>query len=148
MDKVVKFRVEIETNGEKVLRNVAINADDFKTALQGAVEETERLQDTLHGLVSASFVFSAFNDAIQDMQSLVGGLADEFDNFDKSMRAVNTMAGLNASGIDALTGQVNDLAEEIPLAKEELAGGLYQVISNGVPEDNWIDFLNKSAKAT
>ena len=37
MDKVVKFRVEIETNGEKVLRNVAVNADDFKTALQGAV---------------------------------------------------------------------------------------------------------------
>ena len=147
MDKVVKFRVEIETNGEKVLRNVAINADNFKTALQGAVVETERLQDTLHGLTSASFVFSALNDAIQNMQSLVGGLAEEFDNFDKSMRAVNTMAGLDKGGLASLTEDVKNLSTEIPLAKEELAGGLYQVISNGVPEDNWISFLNKSARA-
>ena len=44
--------------------------------------------------------------------------------------------------------QVAGLAEEIPIARDELAGGLYQVISNGVPEDNWIDYLRSSAKAS
>ena len=33
------------------------------------------------------------------------------------------------------------------LAREELANGLYQVVSNGVPEDNWIDYLNASARS-
>ena len=29
-----------------------------------------------------------------------------------------------------------------------MANGLYQVVSNGVPEDNWISFLEQSAKAS
>lgn len=43
---------------------------------------------------------------------------------------------------------VAELAKEIPLTRDELANGLYQVISNGVPEDNWIDYLRASAKAS
>lgn len=41
-----------------------------------------------------------------------------------------------------------DLAKEIPMARDALADGLYQVISNGVPEDNWLDYLRASAKAS
>jgi TP901 family phage tail tape measure protein len=33
------------------------------------------------------------------------------------------------------------------MARDELANGLYQVISNGVPEDNWIDYLRASSRA-
>lgn len=39
-------------------------------------------------------------------------------------------------------------SKSIPVVRDELANGLYQVISNGVPEDNWIAFLQKSAKAS
>lgn len=41
-----------------------------------------------------------------------------------------------------------DLAKEIPMARDALADGLYQVISNGVPENNWIEYLRASAKAS
>ena len=58
------------------------------------------------------------------------------------------MAGKNAEGFANLKGQVADLSKTLPIARDELANGLYQVISNGVPEDNWIDYLNKSAKAS
>lgn len=64
------------------------------------------------------------------------------------MKAANTMAGKNAEGFANLKGQVADLSKTLPIARDELANGLYQVISNGVPEDNWIDYLNKSAKAS
>ena len=47
-----------------------------------------------------------------------------------------------------MKGKVEEIANVVPLAKDELANGLYQVISNGVPEDNWILFLEQSAKAS
>ncbi|MDE6400141.1 MAG: phage tail tape measure protein, partial [Muribaculaceae bacterium] len=63
------------------------------------------------------------------------------------MKAANTMAGKDAAGFSALKKEVTGLAKDIPLLREELAGGLYQVISNGVPEDNWISFLEASARS-
>ena len=40
-----------------------------------------------------------------------------------------------------------DLAKNIPIARDLLADGLYQVISNGVPEDNWISYLEASSRS-
>ena len=57
------------------------------------------------------------------------------------------MAGLGENEFGALKEQVEELAQVIPLAKDELSNGLYQVISNGVPKDNWIDFLEASSKS-
>jgi TP901 family phage tail tape measure protein len=82
------------------------------------------------------------------LSSSVGQLAQGYNDYDKAMRAVNTMAGKNEKGFANLKDQVSDLAKTIPLAKDQLANGLYQVISNGVPEDNWISYLEASAKAS
>lgn len=109
--------------------------------------EADKLHSMFGSFSEMSIVVSSFNDVLGQTCDMINGLAEEYDGFDKGMRAVNTMAGLNGEGLEALTERVKELSEEIPLAKDELAGGLYQVISNGVPEDNWIDFLNKSAKA-
>ena len=78
---------------------------------------------------------------------MVGGLAEPFDSFETAMRSANTMAGKSGDEFEALSGQITELSKSIPLAREELANGLYQVISNGVPEDNWIEFLNKSSRS-
>jgi len=64
------------------------------------------------------------------------------------MRQVNTMANKDAAGFDEMKAQVAELSKTIPLAREELAEGLYQTISNGVPEDNWLTFLEQSAKSS
>lgn len=118
------------------------------TEAQSASRQTPgKLHGIFHNFSEASIVVSSLNDVLNQTCDIINGLAEEYDAFDKGMRAVNTMAGLNGEGLEALTDRVKELSEEIPLAKDELAGGLYQVISNGVPEDNWIDFLNKSAKA-
>lgn len=61
------------------------------------------------------------------------------------MRKANTMAGKSGDEYSKLKGSIKDMSSVIPLAREELANGLYQVVSNGVPEDNWISFLEQSA---
>ena len=57
------------------------------------------------------------------------------------MARANTMAGTSGAEFDALTDTIRGLSSEIPMAREALAEGLYETVSNGVPKDNWIDYL-------
>ena len=148
MDKSVKFRIELETNGEKVLGQLSMSVDEFKEAIGEAVSESKKLKDSLSELTEMGVLLDSVTSLMDGMVDVVGGLAKEFNTFDKSMRAVNTMAGKDAAGLEVLKGQIEALGAVIPLTKDELAGGLYEVLSSGVPEDNWIDFLEKSARSS
>ena len=147
MDKTVKFKVEIESQGQKVLHNISMEADELRKFIGQIPDEAEKAGKSLSGMANFALALNSSIEIVERLGSVIGGLADDFNTFDKSMRAVNTMAGENAEGLAALTGQVEELANTIPLAKDQLAGGLYQTISNGVPKDNWIAFLEKSSKA-
>lgn len=147
MDKTVKFKVEIESQGQKVLHNISMEADELRKFIGQIPNEAEKAGKSLSGMANFALALNSSIEIVERLGSVIGGLADDFNTFDKSMRAVNTMAGENAEGLAALTGQVEELANTIPLAKDQLAGGLYQTISNGVPKDNWIAFLEKSSKA-
>ena len=147
MDKTVKFKVEIESQGQKVLHNISMEADGLRKLIGQIPDEAEKAGKSLSGMANFALALNSSIEIVERLGSVIGGLADDFNTFDKSMRAVNTMAGENADGLAALTGQVEELANTIPLAKDQLAGGLYQTISNGVPKDNWIAFLEKSSKA-
>lgn len=148
MDKTVKFRIELETNGKKVLHDVTVSTDELRSALVEVGKEAKLSAERMTSLASTSMMVDALTNVVDRLCSSVNGLADDWNSFDKGMRAVNTMAGKNAEDLGKLKDQVAALGNEIPKTKEELSAGLYQVISNGVPEDNWIDFLEQSAKAS
>ena len=147
MDKSVKFRIELETKGEKVFHDIRVDAEDFQQAVQEVNSEVRKMGHVLDGMAHAGLVFTAAKDAVDALHRAVSGLADEYNTFDKGMRSVGTMAGGNAKELSALKDEVEALSHVVPLAKEELAQGLYQVISNGVPKDNWISFLEKSSRS-
>lgn len=86
--------------------------------------------------------------AISQISGALNGVTEESRSFSAAMNAANTMAGKSGEDFARLKGQVAELSKSIPVVRDELANGLYQVISNGVPEDNWIAFLQKSAKAS
>lgn len=147
MDKSVKFRVEIESNGQKVLHTVTASAEELREAIGGIPEVAQRATSKLNDMGSFALALNSSIEVVDRLRGVISGIADDFNSFDKGMRAVNTMAGQNQEGLNALTGQVEELANTIPLAKDQLASGLYQVISNGVPKDNWIQFLEQSSKS-
>lgn len=68
--------------------------------------------------------------------------------FEEGMARANTMAEVGASQLEAYKNQIQDIATIAPIAKTQLAEGLYNTISAGVPKDNWITFLNDSTKAS
>jgi TP901 family phage tail tape measure protein len=148
MNKSVKFSIQLESNGDKVLKELAIDAEDFRKAIEEVTKTTKELEGSISRFAQTAVILSSISTIIQNMSSSVGQLAESYNRFDTSMRAVNTMAGLGREGLSDLTAQVEKIAAVVPLAKDQLANGLYQTISNGVPQDNWITFLEQSAKAS
>lgn len=147
MSKQVKFGINVESNGQKVFKGLSVELKDLEGLIKEVTRQTNKAKGGFEKMAHKATVFTAANTALGNLRDVIGGLADDYKDFDRGMRAVNTMAGLNADGMKELTGKVEDLAGVIPLARKELADGLYQVISSGVPKDNWISFLEASGRS-
>ena len=134
-------------DGENGLKKLVIDADGFRKAMDDAAQAAEVVQDKTFKLAATVTCFQAAANAVQLLNGFMQNLTAESFDFDKAMRSANTMAGKDSAGFQQLKGEVADLAKQIPIARDQLANGLYQVVSNGVPEDNWISFLETSAKS-
>lgn len=119
-------------------------AEDVKTL----GNEAEKAGDKLHDLAAQSLMLDTCTRAVRDLREVVTDMAGPYDSFETSMRKANTMAGKSSEEYKALKRQIRDLSKEIPMAREELAEGLYQTISNGVPEADQGAFLEQSARAS
>ena len=147
MAKAVEFRINIKSEDGGVLKRLTVEADGLDDILSEVGNTAVATGNRLREMADKSLVFDTAVRSIRDLSDMVGGLAEPFDSFETAMRSANTMAGKSGDEFEALTGQITELSKNIPLAREELANGLYQVISNGVPEDNWVEFLNKSSRS-
>lgn len=147
MAKAVEFRINIKSEDGGVLKRLTVEADGLDDILSEVGNTAVATGNRLREMADKSLVFDTAVRSIRDLSDMVGGLAEPFDSFETAMRSANTMAGKSGDEFEALTGQITELSKTIPLAREELANGLYQVISNGVPEDNWIEFLEKSSRS-
>lgn len=141
----ITFKLDGDGKGFKDLSQ---NADGLKQAMTAAIVEADKLKSSLINWSQGVQALGAVSNAVSQLNGTLQDITADSRAFGAAMKAANTMAGKNAEGFANLKGQVADLSKTLPIARDELANGLYQVISNGVPESNWIDYLNKSAKAS
>lgn len=141
----ITFKLDGDGKGFKDLSQ---NADGLKQAMTAAIVEADKLKSSLINWSQGVQALVAVSNAVSQLNGTLQDITADSRAFGAAMKAANTMAGKNAEGFANLKGQVADLSKTLPIARDELANGLYQVISNGVPESNWIDYLNKSAKAS
>jgi len=141
----ITFKLDGDGKGFKDLSQ---NADGLKQAMTAAIVEADKLKSSLINWSQGVQALGAVSNAVSQLNGTLQDITADSRAFGAAMKAANTMAGKNAEGFANLKGQVADLSKTLPIARDELANGLYQVISNGVPEDNWIDYLNKSARAS
>lgn len=141
----ITFKLDGDGKGFKDLSQ---NADGLKQAMTAAIVEADKLKSSLINWSQGVQALGAVSNAVSQLNGTLQDITADSRAFGAAMKAANTMAGKNAEGFANLKGQVGDLSKTLPIVRDELANGLYQVISNGVPEDNWIDYLNKSAKAS
>lgn len=148
MANQVSFNINLKVNGKDAVKSVTMNVDELRKAVDATRTETERFTNSLVQINQRVETFRNIADGVSQLASTLNSLTEESRQYSAAMAAANTMAGKSGEDFANLKAQVSDLAKTIPLARDELANGLYQVISNGVPEDNWIEYLNQSAKAS
>ena len=154
MARAVEFEIRVKGDGGAALGRLRAEATGADVAIGRIADSARRAVESLGKLRVPALNWSA---AVQGLEGLeratsqisVGlrSITGESEEFDRAMREANTMAGRDSSGFSRLKGEVAELAKEIPIARDMLANGLYQTISNGVPEDNWIEYLKGSARS-
>ena len=148
MANEVKFNIRLNIDGKDRVVVATTAVDNLRHVVNSVNEATEDLKGKLINTNQITEAWRNVTDAFQQMVGDLNQVTAESRTFGAAMAAANTMAGKSGKEFAAMKQQVAELAEEIPIARDELAGGLYQVISNGVPEDNWIDYLRSSAKSS
>ena len=147
--KEIKFNLRLAIDGKEQLVSAVTTAKELKASFNGVQKEVDNFSNTFTNKFSTCFAnVNQIIGAVNGISAALQNLTAESSSFAKSMAIANTMAGKGSKDFAALKDSVTDLSKEIPLTRDELANGLYQVISNGVPEDNWIDYLRASAKAS
>ena len=148
MAKEIKFNVKLVVDGKEQLVTATSTAEELRRVLDSAKTSSQKLNAALVNFNQAVMAANNVTNAISQISGALNGVTEESRSFSAAMNAANTMAGKSSEDFARLKGQVAELSKSIPVVRDELANGLYQVISNGVPEDNWIAFLQKSAKAS
>ena len=146
--KTIELGIKFDTNGKEILGKLAIDSKQLAATIASV---NKRAKDFQKQMSDWGFMAQGLDQAVglvKGLENAIGDITAKYESFDKSMRAANTMAGKSGKELDNLKESVRELTKEVPVARDALANGLYQVISNGVPEDNWMEFLEKSARSS
>lgn len=148
MSNEVRFNIRLNIDGKEKVVTATTAVDNLRRVVNEAKGATGALQEQLINTNQIVEKWNNVSNAIGQLSSVLNDFTAESRSFGGAMAAANTMAGKSGDDFAKLKEQVAELSHDVPVARDELANGLYQVISNGVPEDNWIAFLNKSARAS
>lgn len=141
----VQFKIKLNVDGKERVVQLQTTVDELRNAVDKTKTSWTNAQETI---ARSAFAFQGLQDAVGNIATSLNDLTEKSRSFGAAMASANTMAGKSGEDFANLKDQVAELSHTIPIARDELANGLYQVVSNGVPEDNWIAFLNKSARAS
>lgn len=147
-DKQIKFRINLLVDGKEQLVTATTDMKALRGAIDASTSSVEKFMKNMLNTNQVVQVAQSVSNGLNTLSGTLNSLTEESRSFGGAMAAANTMAGKSGKDFDQLKGKVADLAAELPIARDQLANGLYQVVSMGVPEDNWIDYLQKSAKAS
>ncbi len=148
MSNTVQFSIRIKDLSGSEIKNLigSLNGvDSIVDEIRSSVRETASAFDKA---ASEAFKLNQITDIISDLSTMLTQAVAPARSFETSMRATNTMAQLGEKEFDKLTDSVDNLSSSIPIARDLLGKGLYQTISNGVPKDNWLTFLERSARTS
>ena len=148
MAKELTFKLNLKVDGKEVVKKLTVDMDELQKAIGETKGVAEKFTSSLIKWNQTAEVFQNISNCASQLASTFNNLTDESVQFDEAMSAANTMAGKSGDDFDYLKDRVAELSKTIPIARDALANGLYQVVSNGVPEDNWISYLEQSAKAS
>ncbi len=142
--KIISERLELKEE----IKKTEIEVEKLTTELKKTNTAGEKTETIFDKIGKSALNFNQITNAITSFSDGLSTLTQNSETFEFSMAKANTMANLGTEEFEALTSQVKALSKEVPIARDLLGDGLYQVISQGVPESNWLEFLEQSSKSS
>lgn len=148
MAKTIEFNIKLIDSVTGVAKTVTASLGGVSNVVDEITQNVHRSENSLKTFANRMFNINQLSSAFSGVYSALDSVTAGSRSFETGMAKVNTMAGLGTEQLKGLTSQVRELAKEVPVTRDMLADGLYQTISNGVPQNNWIDFLNQSSRTS
>ena len=148
MENKITFKIDFFDSAKGALRDIKVNVNGVSDAVDTVTSSVKTSNSAFEKMAKASFGFNQVKEVFNGLGSAIESITGPSKTFEESMMKANTMANLGAEAFDKMKSSIRGLSREMPIARDLLADGLYQVISNGVPENNWLDFLEQSTKAS
>ncbi len=133
--------------GPNGMKSLIMKTADLRKIMESTVEVAKKFESKFINFAAFSTSVNAVSNAVGQLNATFSSVTGQYESFNQAMKAANTMAGKDSAGFKRMKSEVAALSKEIPILRDQLADGLYQVISNGVPEDNWIEYLRASARS-
>lgn len=148
MAKTIEFNIKLIDSVTGVAKTVTTSLGGVNTVVDEIVQTVRQSESSLKTFATRMFSINQLSSAFSGVYSALDSVTAGSRSFETGMAKVNTMAEKGQKELKGLTAQVRQIAKDVPIARDMLTEGLYQTISNGVPENNWIDFLNKSSRTS
>lgn len=148
MAKTIEFNIKLIDSVTGVAKTVTASLGGVNTVVEEITQSVHRSENSLKSFANRMFNINQLSSAFSGVYSALDSVTAGSRSFETGMAKVNTMAEKGQKELKGLTEQVRQIAKDVPIARDMLTEGLYQTISNGVPENNWLDFLNKSSRTS
>ena len=145
MAQNVTFNINLKVDGKDVVRKVSMDVDELRRVTDAATSASRNLAAELVNFNQRAERIRNISESVSQLSDTLNSLTEESRSFGGAMAAANTIAGKSGEEFDRLKEKVADLSKTVPVARDKLANGLYQVISNCVPYYNCIEFLYMSS---
>lgn len=148
MSKTIKINFKLQLDGQEQLVTATASARDLAKAVGGVGTNLSRATGSFIGFNQRIEALRNVTGAFQELAAGIEGLTQGAEAFNTAMRQANTLAEKNEAGFAGMRDEVDRLAKELPVSREELARGLYTVISADVPEAEWMEVLETAARSS
>lgn len=132
----------------QVCEDTAGSAGEVADKMDDIHESAGKVPGAFVQIGASAFVFNQVSDAIGRANAEIKNITAGQVGFETAMAKANTMAELQGEELAEVTKEIRKMSGNVPKLRTELADGLYQVVSNSVPKDNWISFLQRSSKTS
>lgn len=137
-------------DNSKIIFQIKADTSDLVKGVRGVNGEVQKVSKSVKGFTEGiTSGFAKFGLAVQGVQmglQMLGSLTRPFTEFQKGMAEVNTLLGKSGPQIGELSDAVVELSKRLPDSADQLASGLYQVISASIDASKSIEFLEMASR--
>jgi TP901 family phage tail tape measure protein len=127
----------------------ASSSTKLAQGFEHAGQSSSRFGEVMTGALRqiGTLVVNVFQSALAAMGRFVSGSIEAATQYEKTMHEIVGLTGTSQEAVAGLSDQVLKLAGPVAQAPQELADGLYFILSSGIDSAHAMDVLTASAKA-